>query len=381
MQPKRIILLGATGSIGAGTLDIIRSHPGRFNLAAVSAHRSAEALRKITAEFSPRACALSGSDREGAGWITHFGMQGLLRMIEETEADIVVNGIAGAAGLLPSWKAVTSGKDLALANKETIVTAGPLIMKEAGRLGRSILPVDSEHSALFQLLRGRSPSDVEQLILTASGGPFRDRDPETFGAISLEETLRHPTWNMGGKITIDSATMANKGLEVIEARHLFGIDASRIEVVIHPQSMVHSLIRTVEGSMYAQISKPDMRIPIQNALTYPELVPCPFGRLELAGEQLSFFKPDKKRYPLLFLAFETAALGAGYPIAFNAADEVAVEAFTAGRIPFTGIAELVEETLSLDWSGAAEDLEAVTETDRLAREACARLLDTRGGKQ
>jgi 1-deoxy-D-xylulose-5-phosphate reductoisomerase len=379
MQSKRIILLGATGSIGSGTLDIVRSHPDLFSLAAVSAHRSEIKLNSIIREFSPSAAALTG-DAGSAQCRMYHGASGLLDMIRETDADIVVNGIAGAAGLLPSWYSISSGKDLALANKETIVTAGSLIMAEASRLGRNILPVDSEHSALFHLLQKRNPQEIDQLILTASGGPFRERDPETFSAISLEEALRHPTWNMGGKITIDSATMANKGLEVIEAALLFDIQPSRIEVLIHPQSMVHSLIRTVDGSMYAQISKPDMRIPIQNALTYPELTACPFGRLNLADTQLSFSSPDRKRFPLLYLAFETAAAGGAYSIAYNAADEIAVEAFVKGLIPYTGIAELVEAALACDWKYTPSGIEEVVDIDHLVREKCNRLLEQSGGK-
>jgi 1-deoxy-D-xylulose-5-phosphate reductoisomerase len=386
MNKKRVILLGATGSIGEAALDVLRAYTDLFSLTAISANRSIDKLCRIMKEFSPDAVSLVSPQGEMSELVSsksdfYPGPGALLDMIDRTDADIVVNGISGAAGLLPSWHAICSGKDLALANKETIVTAGPLILAEAGRRNKNILPVDSEHSAIFELMQHRNHDDIEELILTASGGPFRERPLETFQDISLKESLSHPTWDMGHKISIDSATMANKGLELMEAQYLFGIPGESIKVLIHPQSMVHSLIRTRDGSMYAQISKPDMRVPIQNALTWPECLHSTFGRLDLAGEQLSFFHPETERYPLLYLAKEALRGGPAYCIAYNAADEVAVEAFYQNRIAYTGIAEMVRRTLDFDWSAQISTIGDVLETDRRAREKCAGVLEGTGGKR
>lgn len=382
MSQKRIILLGATGSIGSGSLDVIRAFPDQFRLVGVSAHHSFDKLQGIIREFSPDAAALSGRSigREEDSTLPcplFSGEGAIIKLLETTKADLVINGIAGSAGLLPSWTAVQLGSDLALANKETIVTAGPLILEEARRQKIAILPVDSEHSAIFHLLKNRPKRDVAELILTASGGPFRTRPLESLKDVRLEEALAHPTWEMGAKITIDSASMANKGLEVIEAAYLFSMDPDRIKVRIHPQSMVHSLIRTVEGSMYAQISKPDMKIPIQNAMTYPELQASHFADLDLADCCLEFFRPEKERFPLLYSAYGALRLGPAYPVVFNAADEIAVEAFSRGEIGYTEIAELVDESLQKDWGAAPGSIEEITELDTASRRECRRLLSKR----
>ncbi len=370
---KRIIILGTTGSIGKNTLDIVRSGGNEFSITGLSAHTNEMELLKTAKEFGISGpLALTGR-KPSDPRIGYTGSEGLLRMIRETEADIVVNGIAGSSGLMPSVAALESGKHLALANKETIVMAGRLMKILASKKDLLILPVDSEHSAVFNLLRGKNPKEITQIILTASGGPFREKPIEEFEKITLEETLKHPTWEMGKKISIDSATMANKGLEVIEANELFDMDGSRIKVLIHPQSMVHSLIRTADGEMYAQISEPDMRMPIQNALTYPEIRHNPYGFLDLADKTLNFYAPDMKKFPMLALAYEVLKLGKGYKIAYNAANEIAVKAFTEGAIGFTDIHRVVEKTLDLDWGDTPENFESVLETDKKVREAASEL--------
>lgn len=371
---KKIIVLGSTGSIGVNTLEIIRERRDSFQVVGLSAHTDEKGIRQQVEEFSVNRWCLSGI----AGDINpspYPGREGLLRLIEETEADLVVNGIAGAQGLGPSVTALTAGKDLALANKETMVMAGPLVTALAAKTGNTILPVDSEHSAVFHLLKRRSdkgtggePSEVTEIILTASGGALRDLPLNELYKVTPEEALRHPNWNMGKKITIDSATMANKGLEVIEAKELFHVPLSTISVLLHPQSMVHSMIRTRDGSLYAQISKPDMRLPIQNALTFPELWTADFASLDLSGVSLEFHTPLKERYPLLQIALEAAQQGGEYQIAFNAANEVAVEAFLNGNLSFIDITSVVDRTLDRDWKNLLASFEQVYETDKKVRE-------------
>ncbi len=365
---KKVILLGASGSIGKSTLDVIRAGSDRLELVAASVHGDLAAARAIRSEFAQAALCVS---REGIAFedATHAGRDGLARMIRETEADVVLNAIPGAAGIEPSMAAAESGKDLALANKETMVCAGRLVKEALSTAGRRLLPVDSEHSALFHLLEGRPRADITELVITASGGPLRDAPVEEIADAPLERVLAHPTWSMGRKITIDSATMANKGLEVIEAIELFGFPPESIRVVVHPESMVHSLVRYRDGSLYAQISKPDMRLPIHNALYWPEKLPCPFGALDLAGTSLSFRAPDPERYPLLALAYEVVRRGGSYPIAYNAANEVAVEAYVSGGIRFGGIASAVAEALGDDFAEPARDIGAVLASDSRARES------------
>lgn len=370
---KKVIILGTTGSIGSNSLSIIRENKDDFTVSALSAHTREENLLKAGEEFNVKNLALTGvkplSER-----ITFNGQTGLLRMIRETEADIVINGIAGSAGLLPSVAALESGKHLALANKETIVMAGKLIKELAGNRNLMILPVDSEHSAVFQLLRNRKPEEIAEIILTASGGPFWRKPLNQFKNITLKDTLKHPTWTMGRKISIDSATMANKGLEVIEASELFEMNRQDIKVLIHPESRVHSLIRTINREMYAQISNPDMRIPIQNALTYPEIKYSSFGYLDLANSSLSFYKPDRNRFPLLSFAYNALEYKASYPLAYNAANETAVDAFINGKIGFTMIHRMVEDTLQFDWTAIPKNFGSVMEIDKKVREKAANIL-------
>ncbi|MDR0555252.1 MAG: 1-deoxy-D-xylulose-5-phosphate reductoisomerase [Treponema sp.] len=368
---KRIAVLGATGSIGKSTLDILRENRDRYEPALFSAHRNREALLALKGEFPDAALALSG-EYNGGGEIAFWGREGLLRALADSGADTVVNGIAGAAGLESSLVALENGADLALANKETIVMAGPLTLELAAKHDRRILPVDSEHSAIFSLINAHGKDSVDEILLTASGGPFRTYTQAELCSVSPRDALAHPTWNMGPKITIDSASLANKGLELIEAVGLFHVPPDRITVVIHPQSIVHSMTRLRDGTVYAALSKPDMRLPIQNALSFPECLPCPFGRLEFDALTLEFEKPDGERFPMLPLAYEAARQGGLYPAAYNAANEIAVAAFLATTVSFLDIPRIVQYVLNTHWGELGNGtgpgaLEAIMETDKRAR--------------
>ena len=365
---KRIILLGATGSIGKNSLEVIRQLPDEFEIVGITAHSNRSALEQIAAEFKVPNTALSGHDRNG--------YDAILDLIRDTDADIVINGISGAAGLMPSVVSLESGKDLALANKETVVIAGHLISDLAGRMDCRIQPVDSEHAAIFQLTRFRPENHLTHILLTSSGGPFRTATLEQMEHATIEDALKHPTWAMGSKISIDSATLANKGLEVIETVHLFGVQPEQIEVLIHPQSYVHSLIRTTDGSQYAQISKPDMKVPIMNALLYPEIGNHLFNSFSLKGAVLEFFDPDLERFPMLCYAYDVLALGGSYSIAYNGANEMAVEAFIQKRIPFMGIPAMVHEVLQHDWSMTPETFSHVLAVDADVRRLSADYLET-----
>jgi len=368
-------VLGSTGSIGRNTLDIIGRMPGEFRAAALSCKSRISEIAEQAREFKPEALAVSDSGFAAADFKQicsdvkcYSGEQGLLEMIEEVGADIVVNGISGSGGLLPSFKTLECGKDLALANKETVVMAGSLITELARKRKKKLIPVDSEHAALFSLLESAAERGVAEVILTASGGAFRDFTAEQLQDVRVADALKHPNWQMGPKITVDSATMANKGLEVIEAHYLFSIEVDKIKVLIHPQSYVHAMIRTIEGSLYAQISKPDMRLPILNALTYPHLLTADFAALDLGGRELSFLPVDYKKYPLLALAYEAAKRDSAHCVVYNAANEVAVEAFLKERISFLEIAAVVEESLNMDWCGSTTTkLEDILDIDRRAR--------------
>ena len=370
---KRVIVIGATGSVGRQTLEVIETLGDFFEVAGLCAHRDEKGLRHLAARHPGASLCLSGVVNSMEG-IALVGPVGLERLIMETEADMVVNGAAGSGGLRPSIAALSSGKDLALANKESVVMAWPLLDELSRAHGGRILPVDSEHAALFQLIAKIGVEEIDELIITASGGAFRDRSLPELEGVTPDEAAFHPNWSMGRKITIDSATMANKGLEVMEASRLFGFQSARVRVLIHPQSIVHSLVRTRDGSLYAQISAPDMRVPIQNALTWPLCLPCPFGRLDLAGQTLEFREPQRERYPLLGLAYEALAAGEGSTIAYNAADEVAVAAFEAGAIGYTSIAIVVGRTLESGWPSRARELRSIFEIDSSAREAAAAIV-------
>ena len=363
---KRVIVLGSTGSIGTSALDIIHNNRDDFDLVAISANKNEKELLKQAESFNVGNIALSGKTPE-SDKIRFYGTNSITRLIEETDAHIVVNGISGAVGMAPSVAALKSGKNLALANKETMVMAGPLIKSIASRNKTAILPVDSEHSALFYLLNGKEKEQIDEIIITASGGPFRGFSADQLKSVTKEQAMKHPTWDMGYKITIDSASLANKGLEVIEAWRLFDITLDKIKVLVHPQSYVHSIVRTADLAMYAQISNPDMRLPIQNALYYPRMKAVPSTFLDLAGKSLTFTEPDKENFPMLPLAYQAADAGKSYPIVYNAVNEVAVQALVDGLIHFTEIPVITDELLQRDWSDEAKTFKEVLDIDSSVR--------------
>jgi 1-deoxy-D-xylulose-5-phosphate reductoisomerase len=369
-----LAILGATGSIGASTLDVIRAHPERYRVFALSAHGSAEALLELCALHRPRFAVLSGVEEDRSlrarfaerGVELVFGAAALEAVVQHEACDAVMAGIVGAAGLRSTLAAARAGKRVLLANKEALVMAGPLVMRAARESGAELLPVDSEHNAVFQCFSRREL--VRRIILTASGGPFRATPIERLEAVTPDEACAHPNWIMGRKISVDSATMMNKGLEVIEAHWLFGVPPERIEVLIHPQSVVHSLVEYVDGSVIAQLSNPDMRVPIAHALAHPERIASGARPLDLASLQsLSFEQPDHRRFPCLALAYEALRAGGTAPALLNAANEVAVEAFLAARIPFTAIPAVIADTLDGVRPSAAESLAQVLEADATAR--------------
>jgi len=382
LNRKKVIVLGSTGSIGTNTLKVVEAFESEFDVVALGCRRRVSSLVRQVRKFSPRAVALTGTlDEEGERSLSKLGdvrvyrgEEGLLDMIVETEADLVVNGISGSRGLLPSVKSLENKKNLALANKETVVMAGNLVSDLARRSGVLLLPVDSEHHAVFTLLHNRSKEEVREIILTASGGAFRNLSYEQLKHVRLEDAVTHPNWNMGAKITVDSATMANKGLEVIEAHYLFDFPVSAIKVLIHPQSYVHSLVRTTDGFLYAQISQPDMRLSIQDALTYPRLQRSCIEPFDLTDKSLSFEPVDPRKYRLLSLAYEAVERSGGYAIAYNAANEVAVEQFLSRGISFLEISSLVEDTLQDDWSASTKRIEEILQVDQEARLRAAEIL-------
>jgi 1-deoxy-D-xylulose-5-phosphate reductoisomerase len=373
---RRLAILGSTGSIGTSTLDVVGTHPDRFQVMALAARANLDLLEAQVRRYAPRlvSVATEASARElrrrlgrtstEVGW----GTAGLLGAAADTGADLVVSAIVGGAGLLPTMTAIAAGKDVALANKESLVMAGHLVTAEAQRRGVRILPVDSEHSAIFQCLRGRDASQLRRIILTASGGPFRTRPRAAFAGITPEEALQHPNWAMGKKVTIDSATLMNKGLEVIEARWLFGLPVAQVDVIIHPQSIVHSLVEFMDGSMLAQLGVPDMRVPIQYALTYPDRRTNAVPRLaleSLAG--LTFEAVDREKFPCLDLAYEAAQAGGSSPTVLNAANEVAVQGFLSRRIGFDEIPTLIRKALDAHPRQDVSTVEEVLEVDREVR--------------
>ena len=366
---KKVAILGATGSIGKSALDVVAQGKDDFEVVLLSSHRNGEGLAELGRQWRGAALVLSG-EAGGAGITGGTGCTGgrerLLAAIGECGADITLNGISGAAGLEPSMAAIEAGSELALANKETLVMAGALVLQRAAEKNVNIIPVDSEHSAVFHLInRIGSPDEI---ILTASGGPFRNYSIQEMKKISAHDALKHPTWNMGAKITIDSASMANKGLEVIEAAFLFRFPPEKIKVLIHPQSIVHSMIRTSDGAVYAQMSLPDMRHPIHAALYFPDTAPSDFGRLNFDDPlSLDFYPPDTEKFPLLALAYEAVRRGGMYPCAYNAANEIAVAAFLAGKAGFLDISRITFNVLEKDWSADPEDMASVIEADKQAR--------------
>jgi len=375
---KRIAILGSTGSIGEQTLEMVRAHPDRLEVVALAAGRNASRLAEQAEEFGVELLGLANEagveDLSAAGARVLTGQDGICELVEAAEADLVIGAISGVAGLKPLMVALEAGVDCALANKEPLVAAGGLVTEAARQSGALLLPIDSEISAIFQCLRGERSSEVERILLTASGGPFSRLSAAELQKVTAERALDHPTWRMGRKVTIDSATLANKGFEVFEVHWMFGVDVRNIEVVIHHQSIIHSMVQFHDGSVIGQMGPPDMRLPIGFALFYPDRTANDLPRLSLPEVgSLTFAEPDTDRFPCLRLAFSAARAGRSYPAVLNAADEVAVEAFLDGRIEFMRIPELIERALEEHQAFDSDTLGDVEEADAWARQYVAGL--------
>jgi 1-deoxy-D-xylulose-5-phosphate reductoisomerase len=384
---KRLLILGSTGSIGVQALDVVGQSPDAFEIVGLSAERSHEALVAQARAYGVRRIALGDPDaaaRAAEDWTDGevlAGPEGLVRLVAETGADLVLNAIVGSAGLGPTIVALTEGIDVALANKESLVVGGELVMALSEATGAQLIPVDSEHSALRQLVDGERPGTVDRLVLTASGGPFRGRTREELAEVTVEQALRHPTWAMGGKITIDSATLMNKGLEVIEAHWLFGTPYDRIDVVVHPQSIVHALVALCDGATMAHLGHPDMRVPISYALYHPERVEVPVRTLDLAEVgALTFEPPDLDAFPCLRIAREAALAGGTGTCVLNAANEVAVHAFLSGRLDFMGIPAVIERTLDELPAQRVHSFETLYQADGEARRVAAAEIERAGSR-
>ena len=384
-RPLGLTILGATGSVGASTLDVVARHPERYSIFALTAHKSADALLELCTLHQPKFAVLSGSDEDAvlrkrfveAGCRSEllFGARALEDVAASDGSDVVMAAIVGAAGMAPTLAAASAGKKMLLANKEALVMAGPLFMRAVRDAGAELLPIDSEHNAVFQCLprdddQRRALASVRRIVLTASGGPFRSLPLERLAGVTPDEACAHPNWVMGRKISVDSATMMNKGLEVIEARWLFDMAPDKIEVVIHPQSIVHSLVEYLDGSMIAQLSNPDMRVPIAHALGFPDRIESGATPLDLGAiGQLSFERPDFERFPCLALAYAALRAGGTASAVLNAANEVAVEAFLGGRLPFTRIQDVIDAALETVPTAPAASLATVLDADARGRKA------------
>lgn len=386
---KYLTILGSTGSIGVNTLHVVRGNPQRYKIVALAAGENAELLREQIIEFEPPMVAVK--DETVAARLQKLlpsshrpeilcGPEGYRNVASIHSVDMVVSALAGAAGLLPTWEAIAAGKEIALANKEVMVMAGDLVMAKAQATGSKILPVDSEHSAIFQCLLGHRRQDVKRIILTASGGPFLRMPPEALVKVTPAQALNHPNWRMGKKISVDSATMMNKGLEVIEARWLFDIDFDYIHIYIHPQSIVHSLVEYVDGCILAQLGTPDMKAPISYALSFPERSASLGASLDLpAMKNWEFGAPDFDKFPSLPLAYQAGRQGGTMPAVLSAANEIAVQAFLEGKIRFTQITEITEETLSLHSVKVGHHTIAdILTADHWARETCHEIINMQG---
>lgn len=380
---KKLAILGSTGSIGVSTLDIVASHPDKFEVVALTAGNNLTLLKKQIERFSPQVVAVitEESAKKLSKMLTGkkpeilYGVPGLITAASANDATMVVAAIVGSAGLVPTVAAIKAGKDIALANKETLVAAGRLVMNLIKQHGVKLYPVDSEHSAVFQSLQGHRAENVKRIILTASGGPFLNYPLDKLPRVSVSDALNHPNWSMGQKITIDSATMINKGLEIIEARWLFDMPAERISVVIHPQSIIHSMVEYVDGCVMAQLGVPDMKAPIAYAMTYPERVRTGVKPLDLTDiNSLTFLKPDPVRFPSLKLAYRSLAEEESMPAVMNAANEVAVEAFLTGKIKFTEIVTYIEKTMDQHKAHSFASIEEVLNADIWSREKTRELL-------
>lgn len=384
MKPRSVVILGSTGSIGKSCLDVIRAHPERFVVRGLAAYRNVPLLVEQFREFRPEYLCVADKGRAkelatavaGEKVRVISGSDELVSLAGLPSADLVVNAVVGAAGLRASLEAVRAGRTLALANKESLVAGGPLFGSLIEKGEAKIIPIDSEHSAIWQALMAGKKNDVRSIVLTSSGGPFRTLPADQFSDITVEMALAHPTWNMGAKITIDSATLANKGLEVIEAVTLFGLPSSKIQVVVHPQSIIHSMVEFVDSSVIAQLSRPDMRLPISYALFWPERIESEFGRVDWDKlGPLTFEPPDYDRFPMLRLAFDISANGGAAPAVYNAANEIAVAAFLRGRLPFTEIYEIVERTVEMTDTKNASTIDDILAADSAAREAAENMIE------
>ncbi len=372
---KKVFILGSTGSIGVNTLEVIREFPNNFSVAALSGNRNIDLLEKQIEEFSPELVVVN--DEAEAEKLKYrikgkcelfIGERGFVEATKYADYDVIISSLVGFSGLAPTIEAIKRGKRIALANKETLVVAGEIIERLSEQYNAEIIPVDSEHSAIFQSLVGESPEHIRKILLTASGGPFFDKPVEYLKKVTVAEALNHPNWSMGNKVTIDSATMMNKGLEVIEARWLFKLPLEKIEVVIHPQSIVHSMVEFIDGSIKAQLSSPDMKVPIQYALTYPERFKSNFVSTEFPEiHKLTFFKPDLEKFENLRLAFDALKSGGNSPCILNAANEIAVENFLKGKITFTEISEYVKKALDDIEHENSIGLEEIFECNRKTR--------------
>ena len=384
MIKKQIAILGSTGSIGTQTLDVVRSNPDRFQVYAISANSSVDMLIAQAREFLPEVVCIADetkygqlkealSDLDCKVWA---GKEAIADMVTMPSIDIVVASMVGYAGLLPTINAIKAGKTIALANKETLVVAGELICSLAEQYHAPILPVDSEHSAIFQSLVGEDNNEIEKILLTASGGPFRLTPKEDLRKVTAADALKHPNWQMGAKITVDSATMMNKGFEVIEAKWLFGVPVEKIQVLVHPQSIVHSAVQFTDGAVKAQLGMPDMRLPIQYALTFPERVQSTFPRIDFfsLGSGLTFEKPDMEKFRNLGLAYKAMEQGGNMPCILNAANEVVVRAFLQGRCGFLQMSDIIEEVMQQTTFIPSPSYEDYVETDKQARQQALRLL-------
>ena len=387
MVQRGLSILGSTGSVGCNVLRIVDAFPERFEVIGLAAGANVEKLAEQVARYRPRVVSVAtavAAEKLAAlvdlgGIEVGVGTPGSVAVATHPATGMVVAAAVGAVGLVPTYRALEAGKDVALANKETLVMAGELMVAQSRARGGRLLPIDSEHCALHQCLDGRRPEEVRRLVLTASGGPFRNRSRDTFGAVTPAEALQHPTWNMGRKISIDSATLMNKGLEVIEARWLFGLPAEKVEVLVHPQSVVHSMVEFVDGTVLAQLGVTDMRLPIQYALSYPEKWPAAIPGLDFSrGLHLDFDAPDHDRFPCLGLAYRALAGGGSLPAVLNAANEEAVAAFLDDRLPFPAIPETIEEVMGDHPSSGVGRLEDVLEADTWARDRARRALARRG---
>jgi 1-deoxy-D-xylulose-5-phosphate reductoisomerase len=376
---KSVVVLGSTGSIGQNALRVLSGFGDKFSIFGLSANRNVQLLKEQIEQFKPKIAVLHDRDAlQKLGPVPDvemlYGDQGLEKLSSHPQVDLVINALVGSVGLLPSLRAVETGKTLAIANKESLVMAGRLLMQAAQEKGAQILPIDSEHSAIQQCLLAGKKDEIRRLVLTASGGPFLNKHRADMEKITVTEALSHPTWDMGKKITIDSATLMNKGLEVIEAHWLFGIPADRIQVLIHPQSIVHSMVEFVDGSVVAQMSVPDMKLPIQYALFYPQRISSNNTRLDLSKiGQLTFLEPDFDKFPCLGLAYQALKLGGTAPAVLNAANEASVGAFLDQRIPFTRIEKVVRETLARHQIKSSPGLDDILKADHWARQTASEL--------